>query len=1003
VTGRETGVRPVVSWPRRVEAGGSYLVTVDLVRADDSAPWPYDEEEFVVGCLLDGRPLCTVRALGDAGVVLHRFGGTYGPARFVAEVDQQRTDFSGAALWLTLTTAGGVPFYTGRLPVDGTLLHGVDVATADAGSPIAVEHRPPNYRFEPFPGPEPRLGNLTLPGLLSARRRVVPFLGRYDEISELRRWTDREEAMSVLLMHAPGGYGKTRLALEFASIALPVRYWTALQVTPGQPDNTGERTTARGDNMFVVVDHADRWLMSDLLRLAADLEQLARAEKVKVRVLMLARSAHQWPTLAHELDAILGSGVAHRALGPLVSDVSERVAAYRKAAESYASAIGMTRDDWPPPADLSSPEYESILAVHMAALDAVVSHQAGNRTAASPLISAHLLQREITSWQNHSHESDTAVLRRTAFCAALAGPLKYREAQDLLLRAGVTDDPQAATRIIADFRVFYPASQPDVALQPFEPSRLREDFIAMSIPGRPAGETLGAGLQDEWATTAPALMLGGTRDIRRPWHRVALAVLVETACRWPHVAANVLFPLLRDRPYLAADAADATIAQLTTLPDLGPDLLRAVTDALPVHEAETGTTPARPGTTADVAARMKARQAQEFADAGLYEPAMVAARAAADTARLLADEDPARRRDLAVALDRLAGRLAATGRDAEALSASEEAVEIFNQLVHAEGAEHLPNLAAALTNLANRFAATGRTRHALGVGREAVETLQQLTGSDAARHRPNAAAALTNLALDLAAAGLHAEALDRSQEAIDHYRHLAAENPIAYQAAYALSLGNHALRLARAGRNTEALSASAQAVDLFRELAVEHPAIHRPGLARALSNHGARLARTRDSGDALAVSTEAVHLYRDLVATHPAAHRPGLAASLHNHAQHLARAQRRGEAVAAALEAVELRRTLVAADRTAHLLDLAMSLWNVGYVGTFVGDFTDQAIAATAEGIDYLIELTPGGDSSVEDAQRAAQATHARLLQARDRADASAETLSSRDLPTRRL
>jgi exoribonuclease R len=120
MTGAQIGIQPLVSWPRRIEPGGSYLVTVDLRRTDPTAPWPYDEEEFVVGCLLDGRPACTVRALGDAGLVLHRFGGTYGPARFVAEVASDREDFTGAALWLTLTTAGGVPFYTGRLPLDGS-------------------------------------------------------------------------------------------------------------------------------------------------------------------------------------------------------------------------------------------------------------------------------------------------------------------------------------------------------------------------------------------------------------------------------------------------------------------------------------------------------------------------------------------------------------------------------------------------------------------------------------------------------------------------------------------------------------------------------------------------------------------------------------------------------------------------------------------------------------------------------------------------------------------
>src|ERR1700728_4302762 len=116
----EIGIQPLVNWPRQVEPGRSYLVTVDLRLTDPSAPWPYDEEEFVVGCMVDGRPTCTVSVVGDAGVVLHRFGGSYGPARFIANISAEQTDFTGTALWLTLSTAGGVPFYTGKLPLDGT-------------------------------------------------------------------------------------------------------------------------------------------------------------------------------------------------------------------------------------------------------------------------------------------------------------------------------------------------------------------------------------------------------------------------------------------------------------------------------------------------------------------------------------------------------------------------------------------------------------------------------------------------------------------------------------------------------------------------------------------------------------------------------------------------------------------------------------------------------------------------------------------------------------------
>jgi hypothetical protein len=136
----EIEIQPLVNWPRTVEAGHSYRITVDL-RLATPGTWPYDEEELVIGCTIDGRPICRVLALGDAGVVLHRFGGSYGPAQFLAEVPEDQTDFADAALWLTLTTAGGVPFYTGKLPMDGSSVFPEDDMAERAATGVGRESK----------------------------------------------------------------------------------------------------------------------------------------------------------------------------------------------------------------------------------------------------------------------------------------------------------------------------------------------------------------------------------------------------------------------------------------------------------------------------------------------------------------------------------------------------------------------------------------------------------------------------------------------------------------------------------------------------------------------------------------------------------------------------------------------------------------------------------------------------------------------------------------------
>ena len=104
---------------------------------------------------------------------------------------------------------------------------------------------PPAYQIEAFPltvpAPDPAWLLEQPSRLLDARSQVVDFTGRAQELQDLLEWRDAPRAaLSVRLLHGPGGQGKTRLATQFAQLSGRAD-WTVLQarrcrLAAGQPE-----------------------------------------------------------------------------------------------------------------------------------------------------------------------------------------------------------------------------------------------------------------------------------------------------------------------------------------------------------------------------------------------------------------------------------------------------------------------------------------------------------------------------------------------------------------------------------------------------------------------------------------------------------------------------------------------------------------------------------------------------------------------------------------------
>jgi hypothetical protein len=96
---------PVVSYPRTAGLGQRCAMTVDL-RHDGWKAWPFGAEEYPLRCLIDTDGLFTSRAVGSDVLLVHRFGGTYGPIVFM--LDAVREERQGH-IRITLVNDAGVP------------------------------------------------------------------------------------------------------------------------------------------------------------------------------------------------------------------------------------------------------------------------------------------------------------------------------------------------------------------------------------------------------------------------------------------------------------------------------------------------------------------------------------------------------------------------------------------------------------------------------------------------------------------------------------------------------------------------------------------------------------------------------------------------------------------------------------------------------------------------------------------------------------------------------
>ncbi|MFI0980420.1 tetratricopeptide repeat protein [Streptomyces sp. NPDC021093] len=769
--------------------------------------------------------------------------------------------------------------------------------------------------------------------LLRADTEAVAFHGRASELADWQGWCENgPPAIQLRVLTGPGGQGKTRLARRLTD-TLGWRGWVTGHLSSDLTDNPtldaappDFTTLTTSLPLLLVVDYAET-----RPRLLRRLITYLDRSRHRVRVLLLARSDGQWRTGSHEAIAAVENLLEAAPVIPLApliptsQPAKDRHDAFHRAAHDLARLLPLLptlpAHDWTSlaatlrsPADLQEYRYDNVLTLQMTALIALLQHgpQPVDAAPGTPP-ERTLLKHEERFWEASAKGSayklklPTPTLGAAVAVAALCGASREKEEEAV----GVLATLPGLTASQAKFAARWLAS-----LYPADGDRYWGSLQPDRIAEYHASRTLAEG-----DIELPALL-----GAAAPGQQAQLLIVLARAAIAHYNAGR---PTDSEYVLRTMDAA------LDAAP-LVYQAVQVVSDALPYQSRITG----------PLALRLSI------------------VRAHADQ-QLVADDPVAFEPDLARSLANLGIRLLEAGRRGEALTAEQQAVEIWQRLAADDPVAFEPDLARSLTNLGNQLSEVGQRGEALTTAEEAVEIYRRLAEDEPAAFEYDLADSMSNLGIRLSQAGRRGEALTTAEEAVEIFRRLAVNEPVAFESDLARSLSNLGNQLSEVGRRGEALTATEEAAEICRRLVVSNPATFEPYLAALLSNLGNRLSEMGRQSEALTVEQQAVEIRQRLAADDPVAFEPGLANSLSNLGIRLSQAGRQSEALTAAEEAVEIYRRLAEDEPVAFEPDLARSLTNLGIQLSEVGQ-RGEALTATEEAAEIYRRLAVSNPATFE-------------------------------------
>lgn len=817
--------------------------------------------------------------------------------------------------------------------------------------------------------------------LLRAEAAVVRFHGREDVLRALTRWCKPGNAM-VRMVTGPGGQGKTRLAQEFAA-QMRKQGWVAgwLKDTLDTADVSGRDLPATREPVLIVVDYAE--VRAELV--ASMLSALLERKAEGVRLLLLARSSTEWweqlKSSKPGLRELLAGAVID--LDPLASDSDGRRRAFAAACKDFAAELasvpGFEKNDWAriaptiaPQANLEHSRYGQILAVHMAALAALL--QAGLAPADAGrdhLDEQVLLDHELRYWQRaaSAYRLDLTArsLEQAVAAAALTGALTDADA-NLVCRQvpGIRDLREDDRSAVASWlHGLYPSAD-GAHWGTLQPDRLAEYLIGTvtSRSVRFLDEFL-PGLPDR-LLDRPMTVLGRTWAHQAHVARQVHDVITEHPAELAVAAARATSQIQNVKP--VADALNhvleygepsyALAAELFLVIPPGNPLMAPMAVNIGTSLATAMMNHAERNPPLPMFGRILSELCARFWDARHRdEGALSLTTNVIKILRNAVAEDPDQPEGplfVADALNTLAAQLSERDRYEEALAAVEESISIYQKVATASRHSEA-GLTMAMNTYSIQLNNLKRHDEALVAADKTIARIRNLPAEYFERHPHFLAASLGNKSSVLGDLERYNEAITVVDEAIIHQRRLADMRPGSYLAGLAMMLHRRSEWQFIEGVTAQAFTGLTEFIALCEQIRKEYPEALSPFFARALLHDAKICDKLGDAERAAKGATQAVAILRQND-TEPGPHRPQLAEALQEQAGYLRKHGKLLSARQAAESSVKIARELVAQDRSAYLPLLATALVEFGTCQRDLGR-SRSSLSAVEEAVACYREL----------------------------------------------